>query len=83
MLSKPTDIKPIEWMKTVETARLMLVKVNSEVLEKKQMTMVRMSELAAQCFTKQGQSLKLSKPRKELSADADAIENFVPTISDL
>ena len=27
--------------------------------------------------------LKLAKPRKELSADADAIENFVPTISDL
>lgn len=81
--NQPTDIKPIEWMKTVETARLMLVKVNSEVLEKKQMTMVRMSELAAQCFTKQGQSLKLSKPRKELSADADAIENFAPTISDL
>ena len=81
--SQPTDVKPIEWMKTVETARLMLTKVKSEVLEKKQMTVVRMNELAAQCFTKQGQSLKLSKPRKEFSADADAIENFLPTISDL
>lgn len=50
---------------------------------KNQMTMAHMNELAAQCFTKQGQSLKLAKPRKELSADADAIENFVPTISDL
>ena len=27
--------------------------------------------------------IKLAKPRKELSADADAIENFIPTISDL
>lgn len=81
--SQPTDIKPIEWLKTVETARLMLTKVNSEVLAKKQMTVVRMNELAAQCFTKQGQSLKLSKPKKEFSADADAIENFLPTISDL
>ena len=81
--NQPTDIKPIEWMKTVETARLMLVKVNNEVLAKKQMTIAHMNELAAQCFTKQGQSLKLAKPRKELSADADAIENFIPTISDL
>ena len=81
--NQPADIKPIEWMKTVETARLMLVKVNSELLAKKQITVARMGELAAQCFTKQGQSLKLAKPRKELSADADAIENFIPTISDL
>ncbi len=81
--NQPTDIKPIEWMKTVETARMMLVKVNGSLLEKKQMTVVHMNELAAQCFTKQGQSLKLSKPRKEFSADADAIENFLPTISDL
>ncbi|MBR1409550.1 MAG: hypothetical protein IJ580_00415 [Prevotella sp.] len=80
--NQPTDVKPIEWMKTVETARLMLVKVNSEMLEKKQLSVVRMNELASQCFTKQGQNLKLSKPRKELSADADAIENFLPTISD-
>lgn len=32
---------------------------------------------------KWGQSLKLAKPRKDLSADADAIESFLPTISDL
>ncbi len=81
--NQPTDIKPIEWMKTVETARLMLVKVNGSLLESKQLTVARINKLAAQCFTKQGQSLKLAKPRKELSADADAIESFLPTISDL
>ena len=77
--TQPTDIKPIEWMKTVETARLMLVKVNGSLLESKQLTVARINELAAQCFVKQGQALKLSKPRKELSADADAIESFLPT----
>jgi len=79
---QPADVRPIEWLKTVETARLMLVKINGEALEQKQLTMARMGELAASCFTKQGKKLKLAKPRKEYSADADAIENFVPTFSD-
>ena len=43
----------------------------------------KMKELASQCFTKQGKPLQLAKPKKELSGDADAIENFLPTVSDL
>ena len=39
---------------------------------------VRMNELASQCFTKQGEPLKLAKPRKENSMDADVIEQFLP-----
>ena len=81
--SQPAEVKPIGWLRTVETARLMLTKIDGNLLESKQLTVVRMKELAAQCFTKQGEPLKLSKPKKEYSADADEIENFLPTISDL
>ena len=81
--SLPVEVKPIAWLRTVETARLMLVKIHGNLLESKQLTVVRMNELASQCFTKQGEPLKLSKPRKEYSADADEIANFLPTISDL
>ncbi len=81
--NQPSEIRPIEWIKTKETARMMISKVNEHLLETKQMTQVRMNELTAQCFTQKGEPLKLAKPRKETSIDADDIENFVPTISDL
>ena len=80
---QPHEVRPIGWMKTVETARLMLAKVHGNLLETKLLTAARIKELAAQCFTKQGMPLKLAKPRKELSMDADAIEHFLPTSSDL
>ena len=81
--SQPTEVKPIVWLRTVETARLMLTKIHGNLLESKQLTVVRMNELASKCFTKQGEPLKLAKPKKEYSADADEIEKFLPTISDL
>ena len=81
--SQPAEVKPIAWLRTVETARLMLTRIHSNLLESKQLTVVRMNELASKCFTKQGEPLKLAKPRREYSADADEIENFLPTISDL
>ena len=81
--TQPCEVKPVEWLKTVETARLMLCRVHGNLLASKELTVVRMKELASQCFTKQGEPLKLAKPRKESSLDADEIENFVPTISDL
>lgn len=81
--TQPSEVRPIAWMKTVETARLMLTRIHGHLLESKQLTAVQMKELAAQCFTKQGEPLKLAKPRRELSADADAIADFLPTISDL
>ncbi len=80
---QPTDIRPIEWLKTKETARLMIHKVNKRQLASKQMTVVRLNELTAQCFTKNGEPLKLAKAKEETSLDAEAIENFFPTISDL
>ena len=79
----PSELKPIAWLKTVETARLMIRKVHGNLLNNKQLSVARMAELASQCFTKQGAPLKLSKPKKEYSQDADDIENFLPTISDL
>ena len=81
--SQPAEVKPIAWLRTVETARLMLTKIHGNLLESKQLSVVRMNELASKCFTKQGEPLKLAKPKKELSADADEIANFLPTISDL
>ena len=81
--SQPTEVKPIAWLKTVETARMMLRKVHGNLIDAKKLSVVKMEELASKCFTKQGEPLKLAKPKKEISADADEIENFLPTISDL
>lgn len=80
--NQPAEVRPIEWLKTVETARMMLTKIHGNLLESKQLTVVRMKELASQCFTKKGEPLKLAKPRRETSIDADAIDQFVPTFSD-
>ena len=81
--SQPTEVKPIAWLKTVETARMMIRKVHGNLIDAKKLSVVKMEELASQCFIKQGEPLKLAKPKKEISADADEIENFLPTISDL
>jgi len=80
---QPADVRPIEWLKTKETARMMIQKVNQRLLDSKQLTVGRMNELTAQCFTKKGEPLKLAKPKEESSYDADAIATFLPTISDL
>ncbi len=80
---QPTDIRPIEWLKTLETARLMFNKVFGEMIDNKLITKARISELAKQLFCKDGKPLVLAKPRKEYSIDADNIENFLPTSSDL
>ena len=81
--SQPSEVKPIAWLKTVETARMMIRKVHGNLIDAKVLSIVKMGELASQCFTKQGKPLRLSKPRKEISADADEIANFLPTTSDL
>ena len=79
----PSELKPIAWLKTVETAQLMIRRVHGNLLDTKQLTVAKMTSLASQCFTKQGEPLRLSKPKKEYSQDADEIEHFLPTISDL
>lgn len=81
--SQPSEVKPIAWLKTVETARMMIRKVHDNLIESKVISVVKMEELASQCFTKQGEPLRLAKPKKEYSADADEIANFLPTFSDL
>ncbi len=80
---QPLQLKPIAWLKTVETAQMMIRKVHANLLNTKQLTVAKMYELASQCFTKQGEPLRLSKPKKEYSQDADDIEEFLPTVSDL
>ena len=82
-VEQPEELRPIAWLKTVETARMMIRKVHGNLIDAKKLSVVKMEELASKCFTKQGEPLKLAKPRKEFSADADEIENFLPTISDL
>ena len=77
--NQPEAVKLIAWQKTVETARLMICRIHGN----RKLTFTRMKELASQCFTKQGKPLQLAKPKKEYSGDADAIENFLPTVSDL
>jgi hypothetical protein len=62
---------------------MMIRKVHGNLIDAKKLSVVKMEELASKCFTKQGEPLKLAKPKKEISADADEIANFLPTISDL
>ena len=78
----PDEVKPIAWLKTVETARLMLRRVYSQLIADRRLTVARMEELAAQCFTKQGVPLRLAKPKREYSQDVDDIERFLPTAPD-
>ena len=78
----PDEVKPIAWLKTVETARLMLRRVYSQLIADRRLTVARMEELAAQCFTKQGVPLRLAKPKREYSQDVDDIERFLPTAAD-
>ncbi len=75
----PDEVKPIAWLKTVETARLMLRRVYGRLIADRRLTVARMEELAAQCFTKQGVPLRLAKPKREYSQDVDDIEGFLPT----
>ena len=82
-VEQPEELRPIAWLKTVETARMMIRKIHGNLIDAKKLSVVKMEELASKCFTKQGEPLKLAKPKKEFSADADEIENFLPTISDL
>lgn len=79
----PDEPKPVVWLKTVETARMMMRKVCDNLISTNQMSVAGMYTLASQCFCKDGKPLKLAKPKKEISPDADLIENFLPTISDL
>ena len=67
----------------VETARMMLYKVFADMIEAKTITKARIRELASQCFTKQGEPLRLAKPKAENTWDAKAIADFLPTVSDL
>lgn len=78
----PDEVKPIAWLKTVETARLMLRRVYSQLIADRRLTVARMEELAAQCFTKQGVPLRLAKPKREYSQDVEDIERFLPTAPD-
>ena len=79
---KPSQLKPIEWLKTVETAQMMIRKVHKNLLDSKQLSVSKMCELASECFTKNGKPLKLAKSKKEFSLAADAISDFFPTTSD-
>jgi hypothetical protein len=53
------------------------------MIEAKTITKARIRELASQCFTKQGEPLRLAKPKAENTWDAKAIADFLPTVSDL
>lgn len=79
----PPGVKPIAWLKTVETARLMLRRVYGPLIADRRLTVARMEELASQCFTKAGMPMRLAKPKREYSQDVDAIEQFLPTAADL
>ena len=79
----PAEVVPIEWLKTKETARLMITKVHANLLATKELTVGAIGKLTSQCFTHKGAPLELAKPKKEYSADVDVIEKFLPTISDL
>ncbi|MCR5315670.1 MAG: hypothetical protein K6E52_07235 [Bacteroidaceae bacterium] len=80
---QPNEVVPITWLKTKETARMMVTKIHSNLLDTNILTVGMIGKLTSQCFIYKGAPLELSKPKKENSVDADLIENFLPTISDL
>ena len=76
--------EPVCWQKTKETLRLLLTRIYAEDLERKAFKHKDLVKMVSHCFVdSKGAPLELSKPKKENSVDADLIENFLPTISDL
>lgn len=73
---RPANVQPLEWKKNVQLAREMLCLALKEPLEKKVMGLKEMEQMASQCFVKDGSPMRLSKPRRELSADSDELERI-------
>lgn len=73
---QPAEVKPIAWLKNVQLAQEMLRGVHGNLLESKELTVNGMTELAEQCFTKDGKPMKLAKFKAENSWDSDLLQKF-------
>ena len=60
------DLRP-QHQQEIDDLQRQLLEARNQHLETEQLTVVRMNELASKCFTKQGEPLKLAKPRREYS----------------
>ena len=73
---RPANVQPLEWKKTMQQARVMLCHALKEPLENNAIAMKDMEQMASQCFTKNGNPMCLIKPKKEISADIDKLEQI-------
>lgn len=74
--AEPAEVRPIEWLKNVQLAQVMLRGVFSHQIEQRQLSVDALMALAEKCFTKDGKPLHLSKFRAEISTDNDLLQAF-------
>jgi hypothetical protein len=74
---QPSQVRPVEWLKNVQLAREMLETRHAALIESGQLKKSDMERLAAQCFTRGGEPLKLAKPKAQLSYDSDALQSIL------
>lgn len=73
---QPAQWKPIQWLKNVQLAQELLRGIHGNLLETKELTVQGMTELAEQCFVKDGKPMKLAKYKAEQSWDSDMLQKF-------
>ena len=78
----PASPKPIEWMKNKQLAREMLQQAFGPLIETKELTVAQIEGLAESVFVKQGEPLKLAKPKPEPSFDSDSLKEIFRPKSD-
>lgn len=78
----PASQKPIEWLKNKQLAREMLQLVFAPLIESKELTTAQIEGLTESVFVKQGEPLKLAKPKPEPSLDSDKLKEIIRPKSD-
>ena len=73
---QPVEWKPIGWLKNVQLAQELLRGIHGNLIETKELTVQGMTDLAEQCFVKDGKPLKLAKYKAEPSVDSDVLQKF-------
>ena len=73
---QPAQKKQLPRLKNVQLAQELLRGIHGNLLETKELTVQGMTELAEQCFVKDGKPMKLAKFKAEQSWDSDMLQNF-------
>lgn len=78
---RPTDVKPIVWLKNKQLLREMLELWFAKLLEEKSFTKAKMADICSQVFVDdKGEMIHLAKNKATLSADSDDLKKIFATI---